>query len=356
MSLSGNDWFWRRVSVVCLSLISLAVGCVKSASPPENSPKNIGSSVSSGTAKVAGSPVVDGAAERLINIEGSSTVYLISQAFVNEFEKIETHKVSLGRSGTGGGYKKFVLRQADIWNASRPIAQKEIDELKEKGIEWLELEVGIDGLSIAVNPGNDWCQGLSVADLQKLWQPDSKIAKWSDLNPSWPDQSIQLFGADTDSGTFEYFTEVIVGKKGSSRTDYTPSSDDNILIQGVSGNKFALGYIPYGYCQENRDKVKVIAVSPMKDPSASPASFVMPTTETILSGEYAPLSRPLFEYANREALNRPEVVKFLNYSISDAAQPLVAKRGFIRITDATRAEMNQRLATAILSAASTKPK
>jgi len=129
MSLSGNDWFWRRVSVVCLSLISLAVGCVKSASPPENSPKNIGSSVSSGTAKVAGSPVVDGAAERLINIEGSSTVYLISQAFVNEFEKIETHKVSLGRSGTGGGYKKFVLRQADIWNASRPIAQKEIDEL-----------------------------------------------------------------------------------------------------------------------------------------------------------------------------------------------------------------------------------
>lgn len=340
MIVSRKCWLGSVRVVLCLFAAGLVGGCVKSTET---------TSTTTPGKPETGTPVdrKPDAREAIINAEGSSTVYLISQAFAVEFEKNTPHKVSVGRSGTGGGYKQFVRRQSDIWNASRPIAAEEIAALKEKGIEWLELTVGIDGLSIAVHPDNDWCPGLSVADLKKLWQPDSKIAKWSDLNPQWPDQKIELFGADTDSGTFEYFTEVIVGKKNSSRTDYTPASDDNILIQGVSGNKYALGYIPHGYCEENKDRVKVIGVSPTKDAAETAAPFVMPTTETILSGEYAPLSRPLFCYVNKEALKRPEVAEFLTFSISKAAQPLVAKRGFVRMTDATRMEMEERLAAAL---------
>ncbi len=346
MIVSRNCWFGPARVAICLLGVGLVGGCIKPATPPTPKAGPTGQPVTAEMSNSKPAEAVAGA-EALINVEGSSTVYLISQAFAVEFEKSTKHKVSVGRSGTGGGYKKFALRQSDIWNASRPIAKKEIDELKEKGIEWLELTVGIDGLSIAVNPENDWCPGLSVADLKKLWQPDSKIAKWSDLNPQWPDQPIKLFGADTDSGTFEYFTEVIVGKKGATNTNYTAASDDNILIQGVSGNKFALGYIPHGYCEENKDRVKVIGVSPTKDASETAAPFVMPTTETILSGEYAPLSRPLFCYVNKEALKRPEVAEFLKFSISEAAQPLVAKRGFVRMTDETRQAMEERLAAAL---------
>ncbi len=347
----NRSWFAGMLVVVSLSgLVSLA-GCVKPAGPAGANTSGATTSgiTTPGTSHNASADQT-AAGEALVNVEGSSTVYLISQAMAVEFEKASKHKVSVGRSGTGGGYKKFVLRQSDIWNASRPIAEKEITELKEKGIEWLELTVAIDGLSIAVHPENDWCPGLSVADLKKLWQPDSKIAKWSDLNPQWPNQPIQLFGADTDSGTFEYFTEVIVGKKNSSRTDYTPASDDNILVSGVAGNKYALGYIPFGYCVENKDKVKVIGVSPTKDSTETAAPFVLPTVETILSGEYAPLSRPLFMYANKEAMQRTEVADFLKFSISEVAQPLVAKRGFVRMTDKTRQAMTERLTAALKSA------
>ena len=336
-------WTGLAISVVC-------GGCIKPSAPPATTGGTSGSVP--GTVKVENVDV----AEALINIEGSSTVYLISQAMAVEFEKSTKHKVSVGRNGTGGGYKKFALRQCDLWNASRPIAESEIAELKEKGIEWLELEVAIDGLSIAVHPENDWCPGLTVADLKKLWEPDSKIAKWSDLNPQWPDQPIKLFGADTDSGTFEYFTEVIVQKKKASRTDYEAATDDNILIQGVAGNKYALGYIPFGYCVENKDKVKVIGVSPTKDAAETAAPFVVPTPETILSGEYVPLSRPLFVYVNQDALKRHEVAEFLKFSVSEAAQPLVTKRGFVRVTEATRKAMEQRLAATLNSAKAAEKK
>ncbi|HEY4263104.1 MAG TPA: PstS family phosphate ABC transporter substrate-binding protein [Schlesneria sp.] len=285
--------------------------------------------------------------EPTVNVEGSSTVFLISQAMANEFEKKSPYKVSVGRSGTGGGYKKFVLRQCDLWNASRPIAEKEEAELKEKGIEWLELEVGIDGISVAVHPQNDWCTELTVGQLRKIWEPDSTINKWSDLDPNWPDQPMELYGADTDSGTFEYFTEVIVGKKNSSRTKYQAASDDNVLIQGVAGSKYALGYIPYGYCVENKDKIKVIKVSPTIDANEAAAPAVEPTVETILTGEYKPLARPLFVYANVETLKRPEIADFLKFTVSEESQPLVAKRGFVRIPEEKRKEMETRLETAL---------
>ena len=331
MTVDGSCRFGLARAVVCLLGIAAVGGCIQRVSSTTGTPGE----------------VVATAEETLINIEGSSTVYLISQAMANEFEKSTKHKVSLGRNGTGGGYKKFALRQCDLWNASRPIAGKEIAECKEKGIEWLELTVAIDGLSIAVHPENDWCPGLTVADLKKIWEPDSKVSQWSDLNPQWPEQPIQLFGADSDSGTFEYFTDVIVGKKGAINTNYNANADDNILVQGVAGNKYALGYIPFGYCIENRGKIKVIGVSPSKNAAATSAPFVMPTNETILSGEYAPLSRPLFVYANREALKRSEVAEFLKFTLSEAAQPLVSKRGFVRVTEETRRMMEERLAEAL---------
>ncbi len=295
----------------------------------------------------------DTSASKTVNIEGSSTVFLISQAMANEFEKTTKYKVSVSRSGTGGGYKKFVVRQCDLWNASRPIADKEKTELKEKGIDWLELEVGIDGLSIAVNPKNDWCEELTIGQLRKVWAPDSTANKWSDLNPSWPDQEIEFFGADTDSGTFEYFTEVVVGKKGASRTKYQAASDDNVLISGVSGNKFAMGYIPFGYCVENKDKVKIIKISPTVEETDSPAPAVEPTVETILSGEYQPLARPLFVYANKETLKRAAIADFLKFTVSEASQPLVSKMGFVRITEERRKEMEARLDEALKSAGAT---
>lgn len=290
-----------------------------------------------------------------INIDGSSTVFLISQAMAGEFEKKHPdHKVSVSRSGTGGGYKKFALRQCDLWNASRPVAEKEIEELKKKEIGWLELEVGIDGLSVAVNPENDWCTELTVGQLRKIWEPESTVTKWSDVNPQWPDQPMELYGADTDSGTFEYFTEVIVGKKNSSRTKYQAASDDNVLIQGVAGSKYALGYIPYGYCVENKSKIKVIKISPTIEATDSPAPAVEPNVTTILSGEYKPLARPLFVYANTETLKRPEIAEFLKFTVSEEARPLVAKRGFVQIPEERRKEMVERLDTALKAAGTAK--
>lgn len=332
---------WKSLcgSVMAVAGLAIAAGCGGCVSKaPTGAEKGAG-----------GTPQTKAATTATINIEGSSTVFLISQAMANEFEKSTRHKVSVSRSGTGGGYKKFVLRQSDLWNASRPIAEREAAELKEKGIDWLELEVAIDGLSIAVHPKNDWCQELTVGQLRQLWAPDSTFNKWSDVNPAWPDQPIEFFGADTDSGTFEYFTEVIVGKKGSSRTNYQAASDDNVLIRGVAGSKYSLGYIPFGYCVQNKGSVKVIKVSPTIEGTPEPS--IEPTVETILSGDYKPLARPLYVYVNKETLQRSEVVEFLKFMVSEASQPLVAKRGFVRLPDARRQEMAARLETALKPAA-----
>ena len=288
------------------------------------------------------------ATSETISSEGSSTVYPIAQTFAVEFEKNSKHKVSVGRQGTGGGYKKFVNRQADIWNASRPIDENEKDELKSKGIEWLELTIAVDGIVIVVHPQNTWCSEITCGQLKRIWEPESKVKTWKDLNPEWPAEPLQLFGADTDSGTFEYFTEVINGKKKASNFEYTPAADDNILVTGVSGNKFALGYIPFGYYVENTEKLKVLNVSSSKEESAGAEPAVAPTDDSILSGEYKPLSRPLFMYANRAALTaRPEVVEFLTYALSNEAQPLIRQRGFVPMKDNVRQEMQKRLSDAV---------
>ena len=283
----------------------------------------------------------------IVTAEGSSTVYPICQAFAVEFEKKSKHKVSLGRQGTGGGYKKFVKREADIWNASRLIADTEAAELNEKGIQWLQLDIAMDGIVIAVNPKNTWCTNLTCAQLKQIWEPNSKIATWQDLDSTWPPEPILLYGADTESGTFEYFTEVINGAKKASTTKYTPASDDNLLVQGIASNKGALGYIPFGYYIEHTETLRAVGISPTKDGSETPKPFVEPSVETILSQEYAPLSRPLFMYVNKASLKRVEVADFLKYALSDEAQPLLEKSGFVRMKDEVRRQSNAALDAAL---------
>jgi len=316
----------RSVVLVALSATMLA-GCItkKTESPSEKQP-----------------------ASATISAEGSSTVYPICQAMGIEFEKKTNHKVSVGRSGTGGGYKAFAIRQADIWNASRPIDEKEAAELKKKDIDWLELNIAVDGIVIAVSLENNWCSQLTCAQLKRIWEPDSKVEKWSDLDPAWPAEPIVLFGADTESGTFEYFTEVINGKKKATNTKYTPAADDNVLVAGIAANKYALGYIPFGYYVDATDKVKPVSVSQTKELEQTPAEFVKPTVESILGGEYAPLARPLFMYVNTSVLNsRPEVTEFLKYAVSEESQHLIEKRGFVRNSEKVRQETQAKLAAAL---------
>ncbi len=200
-----------------------------------------------------------------VSANGSSTVFPFSVVAAELFEKAnENVRVTVGKKGTGGGFEKFCIGETDISNASRPIKQSEIDKCKANQVEYIELTVCIDGLTVCVNPANDWCSCLTVEQLKALWEPESKIKKWKELNPAWPDVDIELFGADTDSGTFDYFTEVIVGKAKSSRSDYTASSEDNQLVIGISTNKHALGYFGYSYYDKNRKKLKAVGIIPAK--------------------------------------------------------------------------------------------
>lgn len=235
------------------------VGYMKLAAPILVESKQALASTGAGknsAAKISGKIIVD----------GSSTVYLISQAVAEEFQKDHKEvKVEVGRSGTGGGFKKFAVGETDITGASRAIDKAEIAKCEESKIEYVELKVAIDGLSVVVNSANDWCHCLTVEQLQSLWKPDSNVTKWSDLDPKWPAQEIRLYGADTDSGTFDFFTEAIVGKAKSSRSDYTASGDDNVLVVGVEGDKYSLGYIPYAYYAENKDKLKVLGIIPREN-------------------------------------------------------------------------------------------
>jgi phosphate transport system substrate-binding protein len=254
-----------------------------------------------------------------IEIDGSSTVYPISQAVAEEFMK-EHRKVAVkvNISGTGGGFKRFKDGELDICDASRPIEKDEREACRKNNVEFVDLKIGIDGISVVINPQNTWCQSLTVAQLKKLWQSGSTLKTWNELDPRFPKQKIILYGPDTDSGTFDYFTEVICGKRGNSRTDYTPNSNDNVLIQGVQGDPGALGYFGYAYYVLNKDTLRAV---PIAGTDGQPP--VAPNDETILSGQYKPLSRPLFLYVNKMALARPETVAFLKFYLDRG--PLLVK-------------------------------
>ncbi|MDA1015497.1 MAG: PstS family phosphate ABC transporter substrate-binding protein [Planctomycetota bacterium] len=285
--------------------------------------------------------------KKQIVIDGSSTVLPISQAVAEEFEKLHPEvRVVVGRSGTGGGFKKFVLGEIDINNASRPIENTEIAKCRENKIEYVELTVAIDGLSVVVNTQNDWCPGLTVAQLKAIWEPNSKINKWSDLDAAWPNKTIKLYGPDTDSGTFDYFTEVICGESGASRSDYTPSADDNLLVRGVSGDKYSLGYFGYAYYAENKNELRALPIA-----VDAGSEFIAPTDQNIESGKYVPLSRPLFIYANRAECARKDVAEFLNFYMSDEGQKLVGEVGYVRLSEELIKEPRERLAAALVSEA-----
>ena len=258
--------------------------------------------------------------DKLIRIDGSSTVYPITEAVAEEFQKAKRGavKVTVGISGTGGGFKKFCRGETDISDASRPILKKEIDVCKQQGIEYIELPVAYDGLAVLINPKNTWIKALTVADLKKMWEPaaQGKVKKWRDVRPEWPDAKLKLFGPGADSGTFDYFTEAIVGKSKSSRGDFTASEDDNVLVQGISGDKNAMGYFGLAYYEENKKRLKVV---PIVNPATN--KEVIPSMQTVMDGTYAPLSRPLFIYVSKKsASEKPEVKEFVEYYLRNAAK------------------------------------
>jgi len=232
-------------------------------------------------------------------------------------------KVTVGISGTGGGFKRFCRGETDISDASRPIKDSEVKVCQEQGIEFIELPVAYDGLAVVLNPKNTWVKVLTVADLKKIWEPEAKgtVTKWNHVRAEWPDAPLKLFGPGADSGTFEYFTEAIVGKAKASRGDFTASEDDNVLVQGVAGDKNAIGYFGLAYYEENKDKLKVAPVDGGKGP-------VVPSFETVENGTYQPLSRPLFIYISTKSAAKPEIKEFVDYYLKNA-QKLVKQAKYI---------------------------
>ncbi|MGB5461771.1 MAG: PstS family phosphate ABC transporter substrate-binding protein [Aureibaculum sp.] len=256
------------------------------------------------------------ALEGTIKVDGSSTVFPITEAVAEEFRSAQPDvKVTIGVSGTGGGFKKFSRGETNLSNASRPIKDKEIAACAENNITYLELEVAYDGLAVLVHPENDWVDNFNVEELKKIWEPAAQgtIMKWNQIRPEWPNEEIHLFGPGVASGTYDYFTEAVVGKSGSSRGDFTASEDDHVLVQGIAGDKFSLGFFGLAYYTENKDKLRLIGVNNGEE-------VVKPTLETVSNGTYKPLSRPLFIYVNSTSVKQPEVVEFVNFYIDNAGE------------------------------------
>lgn len=261
-----------------------------------------------------------------VKIDGSSTVYPITEAVAEEFIVTNPEvRVPVGVSGTGGGFKKFIAGEIDINDASRSIKTEEAEAAKAAGVEYEELEVAYDGLSILVNPENTWVDSLTVEELKKIWEPNSTVKNWSDVRAEWPAEAIKLYAPGTDSGTFDYFTETINGESGAIRQDFTASEDDNILVQGIAGDKNAIGFFGFAYYEENQDKLKLVKIDNGNGP-------VEPSFETIQDGSYAPLSRPLYIYVNKASLAKPEVKTFVQFYI-ESAKELAPAVGYIALPD-----------------------
>ena len=253
-----------------------------------------------------------------ISIDGSSTVYPISEAVAEEFRKEAPDvKVTVGLSGTGGGFKKFSRAEIDINDASRPIKKSEDSVCRAAGVTPLELKVAYDGLAVVVSPENTWVTSMTVDELKMLWEPSAqgKITRWNQVRKEWPNEEIHLFGAGVESGTYDYFTEAIVGKEHSSRGDYTASEDDNVLVQGIKSDKNALGFFGLAYYIENADKLKLVGIDDGKDDNGKGA--ILPSEETVKNKTYAPLGRPLFIYVNSTAAGRPEVQAFVRFYLEN---------------------------------------
>ena len=260
-----------------------------------------------------------------VSIDGSSTVFPIAEAVAEEFQIANPNvRVTVGVSGSGGGFERFCAGETDLTNASRPINPREVEACAEAGIEFTEVSVAWDGLSVIVNPGNDFVSCLTTAELSRIWEPGSTVRTWADVRQGWPAEGIRLYGPGTDSGTFDYFSETINGEAGASRPDFQASEDDNILVQGVAGDRYALGYFGYAYYAENAERLKLVEVD-------GGSGCVAPSDETIEDGSYAPLARPLYVYVKHSALMRPEVLAYVTFML-DEAGVLVPSTGYHPLT------------------------
>jgi phosphate transport system substrate-binding protein len=279
------------------------------------------------SAALLAAPLVSLAQQKIVKIDGSSTVYPITEAVAEEFQKAKKQqiKVTVGISGTGGGFKKFCRGDTDVSDASRPISAKEMKDCADAGIKYVELPVAFDALTVVVNPKNTWIKELKVEELKKMWEPaaQGKVTRWNQVNPAWPDAPLKLFGPGADSGTFDYFTDAINGKEKASRGDFTASEDDNVLVQGVARDVNALGYFGLAYYLENKDKLRA---APILNKGAAKA--VAPSVETVMDGSYQPLARPIFIYVSDKALGKPEVREFIEYYLTHATT-LVKEVGYV---------------------------
>lgn len=268
--------------------------------------------------------------EGKIYIDGSSSVYPLTEAVAEEYRHHKPDiRITVGVSGTGGGFKKFLRGETDISNASRPISPAELKESRENGIEFIEIPVCYDGMAVVVNPQNTFVSDITVAELHKIWGPESqgKVMRWNQVRDSWPDSPLKLYGAGTSSGTFDFFTEAINGRAKSSRGDYTASEDDNVLVQGISSDPNGLGYFGLAYYRENSDRLKLVGIRAQE---GSPVVF--PSDSTVREGAYQPLSRPEFIYVNKKAMDKPYVRDFLRFYIANAA-PLAAEVGYVPLSE-----------------------
>lgn len=319
--MSSFSKLYRAVTpLVCVSLLAVSVAC-------------------------GGGPQTPGSSQgAVIKIDGSSTVFPITEAVAEEFQNAKPGvKVTVGISGTGGGFKKFVRGEIDVADASRPILAEESSQAKANGIEFMELPIAYDALTVVVNNQNNWVTSMTVDDLKKIWEPGAqgKITHWNQIRPEWPNEKIALFGAGADSGTFDYFTEAICGKAKASRGDYTASEDDNVLVQGVEGNKFALGYIPYAYFAPHSNRMKAVGIEWSKNKVQGP---MMPSPENVLAGTYNPLSRPLFIYVNKKAMDKPEVKEFVAFYLNHVKQ-LAQEVKYVPLSEAAYQMANERVRT-----------
>ncbi|MDG4863906.1 PstS family phosphate ABC transporter substrate-binding protein [Streptomyces sp. T-3] len=278
----------------------------------------------------------DGKLAGNIKVDGSSTVAPLSTAAAQLFQQQNSGvKVTVGTSGTGGGFEKFCAGETDISDASRPIKDEEKAACDKEGIKFEELQIANDGLSVVISKDNDFAECLTVDQLKKIWEPGSKVNNWKQVDPKFPDQKLELFGAGTDSGTFDYFTDAINGEEGASRTDYSPSEDDNVTVQGVSGSKGGLGYFGLSYYEENKDKLKVLKVD-------GGDGCVEPTKKTVQDGTYKPLSRPLFIYPKATSLDKKEVEAFVEFYVENNAD-IAEKSLFVALNSTQEAELKKDL-------------
>ncbi len=296
-----------------------------------------------------GEPGPAGAAagnESPVVIDGSSTVYPISMAAQEAYDqKHPGSRIVVDYHGTGGGFDRYIQGEVDIVDASRPAKEKEEQSAREKGYDWTRFLVGHDGITIAVNKGNDWVDALTVAQLKQLFAPDSTVTNWKQLNPAWPDRPIKLYSPDDDSGTFDFFTEVVVGKQGSQRKDVQASSDDNTLVTGVSNDLDGLGYFGFAYFSENQEKLRAVPIKATDD-----ATAVAPTLESIYGKQYRPLSRPLYIYVKNSAASRKLLADFLSHYLADV-KTFAESAGFVAPTDEERQENATSLGQILKSAA-----